>query len=674
MSVSNYKPSDNMCKYTYSKLKNVVYLVSREHVKNVYIDNGEAYCDNITELPLRLNGFDINLNEESSLDERYQFQKTVTLSMHGYVSSKLFSSRYYVILESEDGTFWMVNIDFPSRVTYTFNLSNNIYQTDFTFASLSNFPTLRLHADFEAVEPPCLGFNTYGIKSLQLIEKDNAALDTNNKTVYTYGTSFKNIEFLGESCTYSSVYDGFNVTDTITFDIAFDVYKSSWHYNLIEFIQNLYSAVITPKTSDNLLYSGFNYGLQPNFTVQTSDSNDASDVITITLRETSPYGLTAAKDWSEQQSTDTRWVNVRQVDNTVCWECVARGKARYLVQREVLTNGVSTGNYRVLEGYESRYADILNVTGTFDTDEIFDEASCNGEQCHMTTSIPLNITFTSATCYDYSFTSDCDWSVTNDSFLSVSPSSGTAGNNYTIHVCNSLYPTGTTNASFTINSGGNARVVNVTVTNETNILNPSGKDINCERQNVIFTFDPTCPITVTSIPDGLTYSMTQSQLIINVPANRTTSSVTYSVSVKNCNNNVQTVSINQDKVYERWVTVDGYLCDGSTSYTIEDRYTGTTPSYTNTPTGERRMGTVIQTNDPNCSTMSVRWTASQYYICIDGDKWSFEEEEISYDNGSNWTKTGVIRPVAMVEEDASMCGGDSQGEEWRITTRWQCGT
>ena len=259
--VTNY--NNEKCKYNYSKLKKVVYLVSEEHMKDIHIDGTEAYVDNLTQLPLRLNGFDISLSEETSLDERYEFQKSVTLSMHGYVNHKLFNGRYYVILESEDGTYWMVNIDFPSRVTYTFNLSKDTYQTDFTFSSLSNYPTLRLVANFEAVSPPCLGFNVYGIESLKMIERDKTVLDTKNKTVYTYADSFKDIEFLGDSCSYSSVYDGFKVQDTITFSIGFDAYKSSWHYNLIEFVNNLYSAIIIPKSSTNTLYVGFNFGLEP---------------------------------------------------------------------------------------------------------------------------------------------------------------------------------------------------------------------------------------------------------------------------------------------------------------------------------------------------------------------------------------------------------------------------
>ena len=108
MSVTNY--INNRCRYNYSKLKNVVYLVSKYHVKDIHVDGYDAYIEDLDELPLRLNGFNISLNEETSLDERYEFQKTVTLSMHGYVS-RVIGDRFYVILESEDGTKWMVNPD-----------------------------------------------------------------------------------------------------------------------------------------------------------------------------------------------------------------------------------------------------------------------------------------------------------------------------------------------------------------------------------------------------------------------------------------------------------------------------------------------------------------------------------------------------------------------------------
>lgn len=669
--VTNY--NNDKCKYNYSKLKKVVYLISEEHTKDIHLDGAEAYIDNISELPLRLNGFDISLNEETSLDERYEFQKSVTLSMHGYVNHKLFEGKYYVILESEDGTFWMVNIDFPSRVTYTFNLSKDTYQTDFTFSSLSNYPTLRLVANFEAVAPPCIGFNIYGIDSLRMIERDKTVLDTGNKKVYTYDDSFKDIEFLGDSCSYSSVYDGFKVQDTITFNIGFDAYKSSWHYNLIEFVNNLYSAIIVPKSSTNTLYVGFNFGLEPSFSVTTSDQNDETDIITITLRESSVEGLTAAVDWREEQSTDTRWLYIKNYGNIVCWECARKGKGRYLVQREVLANGTSTGRFKAKEGYESQYEDVLNIVDTFDNDELFDEPTCGGESCQITTDIPLSMTFTDVTCNTYSLSSECDWHIDNVPVgITVSPISGLAENDYTITVCNTVAPTGTTSGTFDIISGDNDKVVNVETTDNTSILRPSTVNINCLEQTVSFNYNSNCPITVTSASSEVTYSITNARLVVNVPRNYSTANTkTYYVTVKDCNNNTQTVSINQDKTYEQWVATSNYICLIGNSYVAMQRYTGTTPTNATTMTGERRAGERIMSGDPRCaSAVYKRWVTSSEYICINGDKWSQEEEEISTD-GTNWTKTGNVRPLAMVESGSSYCQ-QTITYSWVLTEQWQC--
>lgn len=670
MSVSNYKNPN--CKYTYSKLKNVIYLVSKEHTKRVYIDASEAYIDNLSELPLRLNGFDISLNEESSLDERYEFQKTVTLSLNGYVNYKIFSDRYYVILESEDGTFWMVNPDFPARVTYTFNLSNNEYKTDFTFALLSNYPTLRLNATFEAVAPPCLGFNTYGVDSLQMIERDYVALDTENHTVYTYGNDFKDIEFLGTSCAYSSVYDGFNVTDTITFDIAFDAYKSSWHYNLLEFINNRYSAIVKPKSSENVFYVGFNFGLQPGFTVQTSDSNDGTDIITITLRETSSLGLTAENEWQQEQSTETRWVYTPKVGSVITYECVGRGKARYLAKREIMANGTATGNYQVMDGYEDEYEDKFNVVGTFNETRIFDTNACVFTECPMNTDIPLNIVFTSVTCYTYSLQSECDWTVTDvPSSITVSPSSGEANSAYTITVCNTTTPTSDESFTFNIESGDNVRVVNVLLTADNGFVRPSRVDIDCTAQNVTFAYSSPCGIRVLFISGLLTYQITNGNLIVNVPANKATSQRAFQITVQGCDGETQTLMIYQDKVYERWVEASGFLCDGNNSYKRMQRYTGTTSSDINTPTDEYTTGDLIMEDDSRCNTSSRKWVESQYFICIDGNKWSYEEEYVSYDDGVNWTPTGQMRPLALVEAASSFCEQE-RTYEWRLTDRWVC--
>ena len=677
MSVTNYTPSSSACKYNYSKLKDVIYLVSKNHTKNVYIDNGEAYIDGITELPLRLNGFNISLNEESSLDERYAFKKTVTLSMHGYVNSSIFGGRYYVILESYDGTFWMVNEDFPARLTYTFNLAKDTYQTDFTLSLMSNFPTLRLVSDFEAVSPVCLGFNIYGIKSLKLLEKDYCTLESVHKMITTYGKSFQDVDFLGDSCSFQETFDGEKVITTISFNIGFDAYKSSWHYNLLEFVQNLYAAIVEPKGNDNTFFAGFNFGLQPSFVVQTQSNQGESDIITITLIEASNHGSTAAVSWDEEQSTDTMWAYVKWVDAIKCYECISIGRARYLVQQELTPNGVPTGRYKCLAGYESYYTNLgLNIIGTFSSEEEFNDPECRGAVCGVNTNLPTTITYYAPTCYTYSYSASCDWNVSGlASYMTVTPSAGVANTEYTLTVCNTKTPTATETSTFTITAGDNARVVNVVLTNDTSILTPQQVNINCLAQTVTFTFNNNCPITVTSIDSRLTYQINNSQLIVQVPRNYSIESgITWDITVKDCNNNTQTVHIIQDKTYEQWVATSDYLCDSGNSYVKESRYTGTTSNDINTPTGESRKGSLIQQNDPRCQSSQTRWVFDGNYYCINGDKYKVEEEEISYD-GTNWTKTGLTRLGEMVEADSSFCDEtiNPVQYEWRITTKWQCG-
>lgn len=660
MSVTNY--INNRCKYTYSKLKSVVYLVSKNHTKEVYVDGDNAYISGLTELPLRLNGFDISLNEETSLDERYEFEKTVTLSMNGYVSH-IIGDRFYVILESEDGTKWMVNPDFPARVTYEFNLSKDTYQTDFTFSLLSNFPTLRLIADFEAVDP-CIGYRVAGVKSLQLLERAFCDIDVASGQVYTYGKEFQDVEYMRNSCSLSVAYDGEYVTSTINFQIPFDSYKSSWQYNLLEFMYNKYAAIIQPKSGDNTFFVGFNGGLQANYTIETNDG-DGSDIINIILTESSRNGIYALSNYQREQMTDTTWNYAPEIG----YECVGRGEAKYLVQSEKMTNGIETGEYKVLEGYEQEFSG-LNIVGTFETIQTFNTPKCQGETCSMQTDIPLNITFSSATCYTYTLMAECDWTM-NDipSFITVSPSSGEASSSYTITICNSS--TSGTTGSFEIQSGDNIRIVNVTVESQDNYIIPTSVNIDCTQQNVYFTFNSDCPPSL--ITSNYTYQITDSQIVFNVPANPTTSARTEQPIVYDCNGEPHTLTINQDKVYERWVDTSDYICDSGNSYVKQQRYTGTTSTNINSPTSEFKTGSLIASGDTRCLTIITRWVDAEDFLCIDGDKWSYQKEQMSVDDGTTWTDTGVTRPKELIESESEDCQ-ETITYKWELTDLTQCGT
>lgn len=671
--VTEYKPKlDLGCRYSYDKLENVVYLVSKEHTKLVYIDNGEAYIDGLTEVPMRLEGFNIQFSEESSLDERYKFTKQVTFSLHGYVPHTVFNGKYYVILKSKDGTKWMVNVDFPSKVTYTFNLNGSQYQTDFTFSSVSNFPTLRLATEIDEGVSPCKQLRTYGIESLRMLETDYCKLDVASGIVYTYdGKEFVDVEYLGNSCSLQESFDGEKVTTTINFDIAFDAYKSSWHYNLLEFLQNHYSTIIRPKGGDNTFFSGFNFGLEPSFNIATTSQNGQSDIITVTLIETSSYGSANVTDWSEQEDTDTRWVYIKKVYDYIGYECISYGLAKYLLQQEIGKNGQPTGNYKCLEGYEEQFSN-LRIVGTFSNEVRFTNPDCTVASCQVSTDIPNTISYCSQTCNTYSFSATCNWNVSGlASYMTVTPSNGVANSAYTLSVCNTKTPTTNESSTFTITSGDYTRIINVNLSQSCGILNPTSATINCLAQSVTFNFNANCPITVTSIDSRLTYQIANSQLIVQVPRNYSTESgITWSITVKDCHNDTATATIIQDKTYERWVDTSDYICDGTTSYVKQQRYTGTTSSNINTLTQEYKMGAKIADNDPRCETYETKWEESSYFYCIDGDKWSFEEE-YKRPQGGTWQKTGNTRLKTMVEASSSFCNENVE-YKWELTDRWQC--
>lgn len=596
--------------------------------------------------------------------------------MHGYVNYKIFGGRYYAIIESEDGTFWMINVDFPSRITHTFNLSKDVNQTDFTFASLSNFPTLKLNADFEAVSPVCLGLNVHGIDTLQLIEFEKARLDTENKTVIST-EDFKTIEFLGNSASFQEVYDGTKVTDTITFDIAFDNYKPSWQYNLLEFLDNRYSAIITPKGGDNKYYPGYNFGLQPSYNIQTASNNDGSDIITVTLVETSSYGTTSAVDWSDEQSTATRWRYVKKVGDIVCYECVGIGQAKYLVQQEVDAFGNPTGNYMALDGYEGVYNSKLNIVDTFDDEEIFNTNDCSEDgQCPIVTDIPTTIYFTAITCSTYSVRSDCDWSINNiPDNITISPLSGAASSSdTTVTVCQTAPVTQSAiENSFSINAGNNVRIVNVKTQLDSGCIRPTHQSINCLNQTVTFTYDGSCNLIIQSIPSNLTYAVSNNTLTVQVPRNDTTSGKTYPIIVSNCDcsSASSVVYIEQDKTYERWANDTGFICENGNSYSVQRRYTGTTSDNITGRTDTVRAGSLIQSGDTACDSSSSKYIFDNHYYCVNGDKYQALEQVISYDSGQTWVKTNKTQLGDFVESASTFCQQEAL-YEWRLSNQWVC--
>lgn len=407
MSVSNYlSKSEYGCRYKYNKLKSRIYLISEEQRSKIYIDNGEAYVSGITGEILKVEGNSVEYKEETSIDERYKFQKSFTLGINGIPEIILYRwanldpnedywceegdkyykqqfeqyivdifKGYYFVIETSDGTFYLVNPDYSAKFTYTYNLSNGVNRTDFSFSALSNFPALELRGfnppDYFVV--PCKNYILNGVDDLKMLETDYTMLSNTNKKVLS-SSSFKTVEYLGKTLSFREEYDGSKFTTTVEFQIAFDGYKTSWHYNLLEFLENKYAAIIEIKSIDKFLYTGFNSGLQPNYSIQTTNGKDQSDIITITLTEITDGG-SIIDNYAEEINTATNWRYISKIGNDKAYECIGNGVAKYLLQEECDFFGKPTGNYKALSGYSNMFPD-LNITGTFNNVVTFYNPQC----------------------------------------------------------------------------------------------------------------------------------------------------------------------------------------------------------------------------------------------------------------------------------------------------------
>ena len=188
MAISSYL---KRCGYQQNELKNVLYLIPKTATKKVHIDGDEAYVEysGDTLSIIKIKGNNLAFQEDTSFDDRFRFGKTITLTVDGYITFKDFYSKYYAIIEDKSGTFWMVNADFPSYITYTYTLNDGENKTDLVFYAASNIPTIKL-ANFNPDNAEeCETYMPYGI------ENDNCVVYVSplNSSVNSYVPSIASI-------------------------------------------------------------------------------------------------------------------------------------------------------------------------------------------------------------------------------------------------------------------------------------------------------------------------------------------------------------------------------------------------------------------------------------------------------------------------------------------------
>lgn len=638
---------DNICRYSLSKLENVVYLVDEEAVKSINIDNGAAYISSVSQEPIAIKCYNLKLTENESLDERYKFTHTVTFSVHGYANKDNFQDRYYVIVKDMDGTYWMLNPLFPCKVGYTYNLGYQEDHTDFTLSTVSNHPVLEVKGLDLSNTFECRGYNIGGVDKLWLNEKRFTVHD-GNSVKYT-NDGFKGVDFKRTSGLLTETFDGDDISHSINFKIGFDDYKTSWHYNLLEFIDNIYASVIKTK-GDKYTLCGFGYGLQPSYTINADDTTETPNIIDVTLTDAHSDNHTLGF----YDSVDYEYLSAKTWEYTSMYggyECVSEGMAKYLLKKETDALGNETDRYMALYGYEDRFAD-LNIVDTFYDEVLFSSVDCGGMACLIDLSFPSTMRFNQITCKDYHLRSDSDWSISSsESFITVSPTSGAANQDYTITVCNTIEPTATARtATLTVNYCNTVIQYDVVV-EEGDSCFPQGSTYEISANAQTLTIPTKCCIDEVNETAGIGAIATvyTNYITVQVPENNSGRYRTITLLAVYCNGKSSNIIIRQSDVFESWVTEDS-ACFGNDLYAVERLYTGRTSGSITARTDTVR-DTLIEVNSRECITPETR-DITNGYLCDECEPTKYYN--YYYDeSGGTFVETGSCDSTTFTAADIS---------------------
>ena len=83
-------------------------------------------------------------------------------------------------------------------------------------------------------------------------------------------------------------------------------------------------------------------------------------------------------------------------------------------------------------------------------------------------------------------------------------------------------------------------------------------------------------------------------------------------------------------------------------------------------TGNFRKGALISTQASQCGSFvtEYRWTKADY-VCDNANKYKGYKQQVSHDNGGNWSDTGVVDIGSLIESNSRDCGYD---EQWFVLT------
>ena len=709
--VSNY-PLER-CKYLTGRLKPFIYLLPKETTQIDYnVDTKQrkpypSFCE-VSSIQytncIKLEGFLTTLNVTESSDNRLDFSSSVSLSMleqwnNTWVSllEELKLMNCYVIVEDVEGTQYIQTPEFPSYFTYTYDFGNegngNVAQIRYTCDC--NFPLVYVRNNVTATTTYKGNCNYIigGAKNLKMTPYQYAYaindVNTGNFSTITCtgGEVMHDVEFLKGSFSFRQEYNGRNYNERLVFKIPLSKYKYIFRYNLVEFNLNRYA--ITFETNEgNWIAAGFEFGFQPTYTVETSDTEEDLNTIEITLHHSGQNSILWCEGTPEIVDSHTElyvpigaYIKDEETSEMLLTlHCVNKTYAINTLAEMVTESGVRTGKYLCLNDPEygdwREYYRHFNIVGTYDSNsdlgfELTTSSSlCAAlDNCDFIKMTKEVYSFSKAGSYYDTFVENpCPWDLKAvPNWINVTMYDEEDGRKR-VRFTSRENPTDQRKIDLGyVQSFDNTSTVQFILEKKADWINPAEFEITAKKQTLTSYVDvPYDEYEICSIPEGLTAEKVDgtSMLKINVPQNdEETGTRTFEVEL--CRNDGErgTITIHQDHLYVEWrEDVGNFICVDGTSYRKIDKWIGYDIGHIDILTEESVAGRKLVDADPRCENIDIveqydeKWEMTEETICIETDLYGMEQKWESFDGGVNWSPTEEFRQTEEpIEEDSEQC-------------------
>ena len=705
------------CRYLAGSLKPFIYLLPKETTRIDYlIDNYKCEVRQIIyDTCLKIEGFAATLNVTESIDNRLDFSTSVTLSMTENwdetwieLLNLLKFGRYYVVVEDYNGVQYLQTPEFTAAFNYKYTFNSNTGQgniAELIFNCDCNMPVIILNTNITpslTYSNNC-GYNEGAVNEFRLSPYQHVLIDNDNETgefttiTCTNGETMHKIEFTKGTFQFTQQYDGKKYTERLVFRIPLSDYKYYFRYNLVEFKENRYAAIFKT-TQGNWIASGFEFGFQPTYTVETSDNVDELNFIEFTLNHVGQNSVFFTSSLTLNDSETGIYVPLTQMIkdpitglNLPYYECLNNTTAIYTLVQMVTLSGVKTDRYMCLEGYEERYRN-LNIVDTytsdteFDFDLTFSNSNCaTVDNCKFYEMTKEVYTFNRiGDYYEAHISNNCPWTLNNiPSWINCSRLSGNGMMSYIVRFTSRRNPSSQRIVDYgTLTSGTNTATIQFILEEKTQWVNPIEHYLTAKNQTVSSYVDLAYDdFEICEMSQELTAQKVPgtSTVRITVPEN-TDELVSRHFTVRICNlinGDDCLIHIYQNHLFVRWEDEVGtFVCFEGVSHKVQRKYKGYDADNINILTNETRIGDALITDDPNCQfdvgDVIYRWNDNTgETICMGPDKYAREDYEMSTDDGETWTKTGDYRIGELIEASSADCAEPQY--KWEVDdTRWIC--